>query len=95
MPNLKTGAKVVLDVLPPGLINGLPVEDQLAIKAIIGQPVTLGGYSFGQAEVVFIDHEGAEHTIWVEPNLLRSAAAPKPTVATATLQAPKRSPAKI
>ncbi len=87
MSNFKTGDKVVLDVLPPGLITGLPLEDRLAIEAIVGQPVTLGGYSFGQAEVVFIDNGGAEHTLWVEPKLLRSASATKPRVAKSIIQA--------
>ncbi len=73
MPKFETGRMVVLDTLPPNLLRGLPKEDQAAIRSIIGQPVTLAGYSFGQAELEFVDAAGDGHSIWVEPSLLRAA----------------------
>jgi len=73
MPKFGTGSKVILNTLPPDLLRGLPEEDQAAIRAIIGRPVTLAGYSFGEAELEFVDNAGDSHSIWVEPSLLRAA----------------------
>jgi hypothetical protein len=73
MPKLKPGTLVVLIKAPSSLLQGLPKEDQAAIKSIVGQPVTLAGYSYGQAELEFIDSEGDGHSIWVETNLIRPA----------------------
>ena len=73
MPNLKPGRLVILTSAPPSLLQGLPKEDQTAIQAIVGHPVTLAGYSYGQAELEFIDSEGDGHTIWVETDLIRPA----------------------
>ena len=73
MPKLETGRMVILTTLPPDLLKGLPEEDQAAIRSIIGRPVTLAGYSFGQAELEFVDGAGDNHSIWVEPSLLRAA----------------------
>ena len=69
----RTGDMVVLDTLPAGLLQGLPEEDQAAIRAIIGRPVMFAGYSFGQAELEFVDGAGDNHSIWIEPSLLRTA----------------------
>jgi hypothetical protein len=73
MPEAKVGDMVILASLPPGLLQGLPEEDQAAIRSIIGRPVRLASYSFGQAELEFVDGAGDEHSIWVEPSLLRTA----------------------
>jgi len=73
MPKLKPGTLVVLTSVPSSLLRGLPKEDQTAIRAIVGRPVTLAGYSYGQAELEFIDSEGDGHTIWVETDLIRPA----------------------
>jgi hypothetical protein len=73
MPEFQAGNMVVLSTLPPDLLRGLPDEDQAAIRSIIGRPVTLAGYSFGQAELEFVDSSGDTHSIWVEPSLLRAA----------------------
>lgn len=73
MPPLGAGSLVILSSMPSGLLDGLPGEDQLAIRSIIGQPVTLAGYSFGQAELEFDDASGNSHSIWVEPSLLQAA----------------------
>jgi hypothetical protein len=73
MRNLKPGRLVILTSVPPTLLQGLPKEDQLAIKSIVCHPVTLAGYSYGQAELEFIDSQGDGHTIWVEPDFIRPA----------------------
>jgi hypothetical protein len=73
MPTFKPGAQVILTSVPPSLLQNLPEEDQDAIRAIVGQPVTFTGYSWGQAELEFTDHEGAGHSIWVDDALIRSA----------------------
>ena len=73
MRNLKPGRLVILTSVPTSLLQGLPEEDQVAIKSIVGQPVTLTGYSYGQAELEFIDSQGDGHTIWVGPDLIRPA----------------------
>jgi hypothetical protein len=72
MPTFEPGHKVVLNTLPPALLYDLPEEDQAAIISIIGQPVTFAGYSFGQAELEFVDAAGDGHSVWVEPDLLRA-----------------------
>ena len=53
MRTLEPGQKVVLRRLPDGLLNGLPNEDQRAIESMVGQQVTLVGYSYDQAELEF------------------------------------------
>lgn len=73
MPDLKPGTMVILTRLPSGLLQGLPQEDQTAIQAIVGRPVVLAGYSYGQAELEFTDSQGDDHTIWVETNLITPA----------------------
>src|SRR6478752_613634 len=69
----KVGDKVVLVALPPGLLDGLPEEDQRAISAMVGKSVLLVGFDdFGRAELEFDDPFDARpgrhthtHTIWV------------------------------
>jgi hypothetical protein len=73
MPNLKPGSLVILTSVPSSLLKRLPKEDQTAIRSIVGHPVTLSGYSYGQAELEFIDSDGDGHTIWVETDLIRPA----------------------
>jgi len=43
MATPEAGDTVVLTELPPGLLDGLPLEDQRAISAIVGKPVLLCG----------------------------------------------------
>ena len=51
---LRGGSRVVLVAIPPRLLDGLPEEDQRAIRAIVGKPVTLVGYDDdGRAELHF------------------------------------------
>jgi len=50
------GEMVVLTRIPPGLLDGLPQEDQNAIVAIIGKPVMLVEFDEdGRAELHFDD----------------------------------------
>ena len=72
------GETVVLVKLPPGLIDGLPDEDQRAIIAIVGKPVLLLDWDeLGRAELHFDDPfdlrtDGSSHThsIWVAPEFI-------------------------
>ena len=73
MSEFHPGDRVILTTAPAALLRGLPKEDQKAIQAIVGQPVTFAGFSYGQAELEFKDARGDDHTIWVEPTLIRPA----------------------
>ena len=72
------GDTVVLTAVPPGLLDGLPQEDQHAITAIVGQPVRLVGYDDdGRAEIFFddpfdigTDPDSHTHSVWVPPAFL-------------------------
>jgi hypothetical protein len=61
----------VLTGVPPSLLHGLPEEDQQAIRAIVGHPVTVVGVSHGQTEVEFIDDQGDGHSIWIDDGWLK------------------------
>ncbi len=70
MPN--PGEKVVLTVLPSGLVDDLPKEDQDAVREIVGKPVLLSDYDEeGRAELQFTDRNGIIHFIYVSTSLLR------------------------
>lgn len=73
MDDLKPGTRVILSKLPPSLLSGLPLEDKTAIQSIVGSPVILVGFSFGQAELEFTDSDGDDHTIWVDTDLISAA----------------------
>jgi hypothetical protein len=73
MPDFEAGRPVILKAIPPGLLNGLPEEDQTAIRAIVGRPVTFAGYSFGEAELEFTDDAGDGHSVWVAASYLQAA----------------------
>jgi hypothetical protein len=72
------GEMVSLTSLPPGLVDGLPQEDQDAIVAIVGKPVLLVGYDEdGRAELHFDDpfdgrpgEYSHTHSIWVAPEFI-------------------------
>jgi hypothetical protein len=38
------GATVILEKLPPGLLDGLPAEDQAALSVIVGVPIRFSGF---------------------------------------------------
>ena len=73
----RSGEQVIFVALPPGLIDGLPEEDQCAIAAMVGKPVTFVGYDEdGRAELEFDDPFTREptgshtHSIWVKPEFI-------------------------
>jgi 3-methyladenine DNA glycosylase AlkD len=69
----KPGETVVLKKIPAGLLDGLPAEDQQAIREIVGKPVSLNEYDeHGRAELEFWDTEGVTHFIWVTPNVIKA-----------------------
>jgi hypothetical protein len=57
MPTIdEVGDIIVLTDIPPGLLNGLPPEDQTAIAEMVGTPVLLSDYdNLGRAELEFTD----------------------------------------
>ena len=73
-----SGEMVSLMSIPPGLLEGLPQEDQDAIVAIVGKPVLLVGFDeHGRAELHFDDpFDGRPgdyshtHSIWVAPEFI-------------------------
>ena len=66
------GEIVVLEAVPSSLLNGLPKSDRAAISEIVGTPVFLAGYDDrGRAELEFIDRKDHNHSIGVDPRLLR------------------------
>jgi len=73
MPNMQPGDLVVLISVPPALFSGLPEEDQMAIRDVIGKPVRFSGITYGQAEIEFKDDRGDDHTIWVDVDLIKPA----------------------
>ena len=69
-PNMRK-RRVLLKALPPGFVDDLPDEDQRALLAAAGKLVALNGYDEdGRAELEFIDYEGVDHTIWVDPQFI-------------------------
>jgi len=69
------GQKVVLVSLPDGFLDDLPQEDQVAISAMIGVPISLVGYDEdGRAELEFVEaaRPGHHHTIWVDAKHVRA-----------------------
>jgi hypothetical protein len=74
----QAGEPVIFVAVPPGLLDGLPGEDQRAIVAMVGKPVTLVGYDEdGRAELEFDDpfrprteHASCTHTIGVRPEFI-------------------------
>jgi hypothetical protein len=65
------GAIVVLIEVPGGLLDGLPIEDQEAIKEAAGKPIRLNRYDEdGRAELEFIDRNGVIHALFVKPDFI-------------------------
>lgn len=72
MRKLKRKQKVTFNVLPPGLIDGLPEEDQRAISGVVGKPVFFEGYERnGTVKLEFMDSDETIHMIWVEPKFIK------------------------
>jgi len=69
----KVAKKAVVKMLPPGWLDDLPREDQAAITAIVGKPISFLGYDQdGRAELEFTDGQGTFHTIWLQPRFVES-----------------------
>jgi hypothetical protein len=68
----KHGRKVVLEKIPPGLLDGLPGEDQRAIAAIVGVPIRFLGFDDGRLELEFVEENGTIHTIYVDRKYVRA-----------------------
>lgn len=69
---LKRNQRVTLKVLPPGLVEGLPEEDQRAISGVVGKPVFFEGYERnGTVKLEFMDSDDTIHLIWVEPKFIK------------------------
>jgi hypothetical protein len=66
------GEQGIFIALPPALLDRLFEEDQRAIIAMVGRPVTLVGYDEdGRAELEFDDaFDGSTHHIWVAPEFM-------------------------
>lgn len=70
----RPGDSVVLTRVPPGFLNGLPIEDRRAIRAVVGKPIVLNEYDgAGRAELQFKDRKGVIHFIYVKPVFIKSA----------------------
>jgi hypothetical protein len=70
----KPGEKVVLTSLPPGFLDDLPVENQEAIRQMLGKPVRLNEYDVeGRAELEFTDSTGQIHFVYVSPSVIKVA----------------------
>jgi hypothetical protein len=64
---------VILAKLPPGLLRGLPRQDQKAIRKIVGNPVLLEGYDDdGRAVLTFTESNQVSHSIFVNPRYLNN-----------------------
>ena len=78
MNDPKPGDLVILTQLPPGLLDGLPEDDQRAIRAIVGRPVVPVEYDdLGLVELEFDDPfeprteiSSHTHSIWVAPEFI-------------------------
>ncbi|HXS98741.1 MAG TPA: hypothetical protein VN736_29295 [Candidatus Limnocylindrales bacterium] len=76
----KSGDMVVLEGLPPGFLDDLPLEEQVAIRAVIGKPIqfieitsfTCRGERVERVELQFFDYErGMGHSLYVDPSFIR------------------------
>lgn len=72
MPDLVPGRSVILKDVPPGLLSGLPAEDQEAIKSMVGHPVTLLAFRMAKPNwnsligKVTVTQSGlSPHTFWL------------------------------
>lgn len=74
----KPGDFVLLTKVPPGLLEGLPLEDQRAIRAVVGKPILLSEYDKdGRLELEFTDRKGTIHFIYVQPSFVSMPRRPR------------------
>jgi hypothetical protein len=72
-PLPKPGERVVLEKVPPGLLNGLSEEDQRAISAIVGVPIRFSGFDDdGRLELEFVEDGGTIHSIYVDRKFVKA-----------------------
>jgi nucleoside permease NupC len=68
---VEAGDDVTLLEAPLVLLNGLPEEDQVAIRAQVGKRLKINEFdAYGYAELEFQDQEEVIHFIFVEPKYL-------------------------
>lgn len=57
--------------IPEEIPEGLPEEDQIAIRAQVGKIMVIQDFNNdGAAELEFVDDAGHIHTIWIDPDCL-------------------------
>jgi hypothetical protein len=67
----RPGEMATIRTAPPGLLQGLPLEDQEAILEAVGEPMHLLDIdSDGRAELEFTDKHGVIHFIYVDAGLV-------------------------
>jgi hypothetical protein len=67
----KVAKKAVVKELPPGWLDDLPREDQEAITAILGKPISVvRDDEDGRVVLEFDDKQGDTHFIYVEPEFV-------------------------
>lgn len=72
---IAVGDSVKVIEIPVRLPQGLPEEDQIAIRDQIGKVSIIQGFNQdGYAELEFIDNAGHIHTIWIESHCLEAKA---------------------
>ena len=68
---ISKGTWVRMPSAPDELLSGLPEDDQLAIRDIIGKELRVKGFDKnGHVELWFIDKKETYHYIWVRPSEL-------------------------
>ena len=69
--DLRVGDLVKLKLVPPGLLEDLPMADRKAILKASASPMRLVEYDeVGRAGLQFTDDRGIIHIIYVNPDLL-------------------------
>ena len=65
------GQRVTITDAPRELPAGLPLNDQKAIKASVGEPgIFVGADPYGNLEIEFNRPQGHCRTIWVDPGVV-------------------------
>jgi hypothetical protein len=76
----KPGDMVLLEGLPPGFLDDLPPEEQLAIRDMVGKPIrfieitcsTFHGERVERVELEFSSEiSRMNHTLYVDPSYIR------------------------
>ena len=81
--------RVVLGEVLPGLLDGLPPEDQQAIVEVVGKPVLLNEYTDQEtAELQFTDGNGAINFVYVSRSFIRHSADPSLAGSHVTFRSP-------